>query len=158
MRRCVSITLTVDPADYPEHEDTPAGAVDLVAACLRNEADQSDNFTIACLSNAFTVACEGATAAVSVGSAEPIIYIPPMWMHNRAVIRRCGSTEEFVLRRYRAGTSAEDSFFGLVPVELCEDWRAFGRADAFELRANVHTLMVEYESTDRTMSVMRAPI
>lgn len=48
MKRCVSITLNIDPAEYNGAKDSPQGAIDLVIACLRNKADLPETVHISC--------------------------------------------------------------------------------------------------------------
>ena len=48
MKRTVTITIAVDPAKYSDAQDTDDGAIDLVIAMLRDEADLPDEITIAC--------------------------------------------------------------------------------------------------------------
>lgn len=48
MKRCVSITLDIDPEEYHRAMDTPSGCVNLVIACLRGEADFVTTLTVQC--------------------------------------------------------------------------------------------------------------
>ena len=48
MKRCVSITLNIDPEEYHRARDTPSGCVNLVIACLRGEADFATTLTVQC--------------------------------------------------------------------------------------------------------------
>ena len=48
MKRTVTITMDVDPADYNDTDDTPDGTIDLLIAMLRAEADLPERITIVC--------------------------------------------------------------------------------------------------------------
>lgn len=48
MKQHVTITMSIDPNEYTHTNDTPAGAIDLITACLRGEADFPETVTIAC--------------------------------------------------------------------------------------------------------------
>lgn len=48
MERTVTITVKVDPTEYHQAVDTPAGAVDLVKEMLRGEADLPEQVVVSC--------------------------------------------------------------------------------------------------------------
>lgn len=54
-KKCVSITLTIDPTEYHGAEDSAKGAVDLVADMLRRDADLPDKVTVNCQSHTVQV-------------------------------------------------------------------------------------------------------
>ncbi len=58
MKRCVCITMDIDPTEYHKAKDTPEGAIKLAVAILRNDAD---------LIGQVTVSCQGVTKIVKVG-------------------------------------------------------------------------------------------
>lgn len=48
MKRTISITVEIDPCDYHDAKDTPAGAIAVAIACLSNEADWHATLIVAC--------------------------------------------------------------------------------------------------------------
>lgn len=48
MKRIVTVTLTLDPTEYHEAEDTPIGAIDIVLAALRRDTDIPTDVEIRC--------------------------------------------------------------------------------------------------------------
>lgn len=48
MKRHIVIELKIDPEEYHEAKDTPEGCVDLVIACLREEADFATRLRVTC--------------------------------------------------------------------------------------------------------------
>jgi hypothetical protein len=100
-------------------------------------------------------------------SPEPVTYIPPMWIHNRAIVRERGTVGQgFVLYRLRLAASREESRVSLLPVHLCAEVLenlAMAQNRAAERDQATITLPLSevedrFEETGRIMSVIRAPL
>lgn len=48
MERTVTVTFKIDPTEYHEADDNPAGCIELAIAFIRGEADWPGVATIAC--------------------------------------------------------------------------------------------------------------
>lgn len=84
---------------------------------------------------------------------EPVTYIAPLWVHNRAIVRVKGQPgTEAVLKRYRAGASRESSTVVLVPLT------PEGNPGVIDVTAPVATVEDQYEPTGKIMSILRAPL
>jgi hypothetical protein len=84
------------------------------------------------------------------------VYIPPLWLHNRVIVRKKGTQgPEFVLRALRCGSSREDTTIEIIPVESCNVSRT--EYDSVAI-LSVGDVEDNYESTGRTMSITRAPL
>ena len=89
--------------------------------------------------------------------AEVLIYIPPLWIHNRSIVRKKGTqVPEFVLRRLRCGSSRKDTTIEIVPMDACDVQRT--EYDSVAIVLPIEEVENNYESTGKAMSVMRAPL
>ena len=89
--------------------------------------------------------------------AEVLVYIPPLWLHNRVIVRKKGTRgPEYVLRGLRCGSSREDTTIEIIPVESCDVRRT--EYDSVAVILSVGDVEDNYESTGRTMSITRAPL
>lgn len=95
--------------------------------------------------------CPDGGRLLRTAAANVVTYIPAMWIHNRAIVREKASGSEFVLRRLRLKESREASTVELLPVSACPE-----ENDAIRLTLDV--VERDYESTGKTMSVLRAPL
>ena len=100
-------------------------------------------------------------------SDEPTTYIPPMWLHNRAIVRRRGTLDPpFVLYRLRLGASREESSACLLAVEQCaemlenqaETWKNAPAREAATITLPLADIEERFEATGKIMSVLRAPL
>lgn len=95
---------------------------------------------------------------------QPVTFFPPIWVHNRAVVRRkTGDGPDVVIRRMRYMDSAETSTISLVPYDACMSddadykvWRE--RIDATTTSLSLKRFLDEYEKTGRIVSIMRVPL
>jgi hypothetical protein len=93
----------------------------------------------------------------------PQVYIPALWLHNRAVVRRKGTTEpEYVLRRLKCGETRASTTVELVVVtkELLSR-EGLLRCPAYVYEGAEHPVAeVEdhYELTGKIMSILSAPL
>lgn len=87
----------------------------------------------------------------------PVIYLPPIWVYNRAIVREKGSTTEFVIRRCRLQASREASTLELIPVSECAEFQP-DVWDRIAVQLPMDEFLTRYESTGRAMGVMRAPL
>lgn len=80
---------------------------------------------------------------------EPVFYLGPLWVYNRAIIRSKSDQQEYVVCHYRVESSRDTSTVELVPIE-----------DLKGLKRTLSLAEIEdnYEPTGRRMSVLRAPI
>jgi hypothetical protein len=72
-----------------------------------------------------------------------------MWLHNRAIVLHKEAGSEWVLRRVRLGTSAEES-----TVELCLATEIEHVTGA----VSISHVIENYAPTGRQMSILRAPL
>ncbi len=89
--------------------------------------------------------------------AEIEVYIPPTWLHNRAVIRSTKDNSRWVVRRLRLSLNQLTSCADLIPYDVAEvfDPTAWNRA------ARCRTLFeIEegYDTAGLVMSPERAPL
>ena len=90
------------------------------------------------------------------------VYIPALWLHNRAVVRLKGTTEpEYVLCRLRSGRTRESTTVKLVVLtkEMLSRESVLRHGDKYE-GANLFVREVEekYEPTGKIMSILSAPL
>ncbi len=84
------------------------------------------------------------------------VYIPPMWLYNRAIVTRKSDGIEFVLRRLRLEDSRETSTVELIPVNLCKYFQP-KTWDVAAIRVSLDVVETAYTSAGQ-MSVTRAPL
>lgn len=88
---------------------------------------------------------------------EPVVYIPALWIFNRAIVQRKTDDVLFVLRRLRCGPSREETSVELIPVDACY-WEGVYNFDGIAQRIPIATLEEGFTSTNKIMSIARAPL
>lgn len=91
---------------------------------------------------------------------EPIVWIPPMWVYNRAIVRSLTvssqtSPTDFVIRRLRLGVCSKTTTLELLTLDEARDPACW---DTCARKYTAADFLSQFMATNRSMSIIRAPL